>query len=88
MLNSAIFWYFLLIFGLFSVAPTLKNFLPTPLHVASRDLFFEGKGRARTNYGGAKFFYSDENEGVKCLYRYYSYTGTYNNKQALWYCIL
>jgi len=30
-LNSAIFRYFLLIFGLFSVAPSLENFLPTPL---------------------------------------------------------
>jgi len=30
-LNSAIFQYFLLIFGLFSVGPLLENFLPTPL---------------------------------------------------------
>jgi len=32
-------------------------------------------GGARANYGGTKLFaYSNENDGIKCLYRYYTRT--------------
>jgi len=41
---------------------------PEGRYVASRKIFWG----AKANYAGAKLFvYSDENDGIKCLYRYY-----------------